>query len=184
MLNNKKKDFIEELLITFLSMGLFIIIVIGLEYIYSYYAYSLLQDAIILFILSFFVFFPIIYLIRYAFVFRAYPVLYSPYILFSSLLIFIGADAAKNIFSGSSRAISSAMIVLAIAIATLLYTLWIYKLKKRGLFKKTVPPERIAVLRAILTPKEKLTLIFPDRYIKYLETGDEKYLQNNGGKQN
>ncbi len=177
MLDNTRRGFIEEIVLIFASMTIFTVIVIWIEYVYSYYAYSLVQDAITLFILSFFVFFPMVHLIRYAFVYRAYPILYIPYILFSTLLIFIGADTAKYLSSGSPKGFSSLMIVLSIVIATLLYTAWIYKLKKRDVFKKSSPPERVDVVRALLTPKQKLTLVFPDRYVRYLETGDEKYLK-------
>ena len=49
--------------------------------------------------------------------------------------------------------------------------------KKFKIYSKYIPPERYVKLRTILTSKQRLTLVFPDRYIKYLETGDEKYLK-------
>ena len=59
----------------------------------------------------------------------------------------------------------------------IVYTGYILVQRNRGLFKKTVPSERIQVLRTILIPKEKLTLVFLDRYVKYMQTGDKRYLE-------
>ena len=178
MLGNKKKDFIQEILVVIISMVTFTILTVYFADIYPHNTqYSVVNDFIVIFIASFFIFFPIIRVIRYAYVSRVYIFLYFPYLYFVPAILFIGVDSFQKLQGTLIENFIQIVPFLIILTSMIMYTGYVYLEKKRGLFKKTVPPERIQTLRMILTPKQKLTLVFPDRYIKYLETGDEKYLK-------
>jgi len=178
MLGNSKNDFIQEVLVIITSMVIFTILAVYFADIYPHNTqYSIVNDFIVIFIASFFIFFPIIRIIRYAYVSRAYILLYFPYLYFAPTVLFIGADTFQNLQGTIIEDFNLIIPFLIIFTSMIVYTGYIYIEKKRGLFKKTVPPERIQALRMILTPKQKLTLVFPDRYIKYLKTGDERYLK-------
>ena len=178
MLGNKKKDFIHEILVVMISMVIFTILTVYFADIYSNNTqYSIVNDFIVIFIVSFFIFFPIIRIIRYAYVTKVYILLYFPYLYFVPVILFIGVDSFQKLQGTLMENSTQIIPFLIILISMIMYTIYIYIEKKRGLFKRTVPPERIQTLRVVLTPKQKLTLVFPDRYIKYLETGDEKYLK-------
>ncbi len=178
MLGNKRKDFIDEIIVT-ISLDIITGIALALTYPGGPKTAS---DYFIAFFVPLLIYFPTIRLFRYAFVYHAYVVLYFLYSFFIIVLLFVGADIVDRISKGSNEILGSMAFFTVVLAAFIIYTIYILVQRKRGLFKKTVPPERIQVLRTILTPKEKLTLVFPDRYIKYLETGDERYLEKNGGK--
>ncbi len=179
MLGNSKKDFVQEILLTIVLMFTFSILTVYFADIYPKNThYSILNDFITIFILSFFVFFGIIRIIRYAYVMRGYVLLYFPYLIFTILVLFIGVDTFQKLQGTLIEDLNNMIPFLIILTSIILYTVYIYIEKKRGLFKKTVPSERIQVLLMVLTRKQKLTLVFPDRYIKYLETGDERYLKD------
>jgi len=173
MLGNKRKDFIHEIMavlildiITGISMGLT-----------DSWGFKTPSDYFMAFIVPLLIYFPSIRLFRYAFVYRAYVVLYFMYSFFLIVLSVVGMDISDRIAKNREIMGSLAFFLLFLG-ATIAYTVFILIEKKRGLFKKTVPPERIQTLRMILTPKQKLTLVFPDEYIKYLETGDKRHLRD------
>ncbi len=178
MLGNKKKDFIQEILVVIISMVIFTVLAVYFADIYPHNTqYSVVNDFIVIFGVSFFIFFPIIRVIRYAYVNRVYIFLYFPYLYFVPAILFMGVDSFQKLQGTLIEELDQLVPFLVILISMIIYTIYILIQRKRGLFKKTVPPERIQTLRVILTPKQKLTLVFPDRYIKYLETGDKKYLK-------
>ncbi len=178
MLGNKRKDLIDEIIVT-ISLDIITGIALALTYPGGP---KTAGDYFIAFFVPLLIYFPTIRLFRYAFVYHAYVVLYFLYSFFIIVLLFVGMDIAERISKGSNGILGSIAFFGVILVALIIYTIYILVQRKRGLFKKTVPPERIAVLRTILTPKEKLTLIFPDKYIKYLDTGDKRYLEDSGGK--
>ena len=180
MLGNKRKDLIDEIIVT-VSLDIITGIALGLTFPGDL---KTAGDYFIAFFVPLLIYFPTIRLFRYAFVYHAYVVLYFLYSFFIIVLLFVGIDIVDKISKGYDGILGSITFFAVVLAAFMIYTIYILVQRKRGLFKKTVPPERIQTLRVILTPKQKLTLVFPDRYIKFLETGDEKYLQNNGGKQN
>ena len=178
MLGNKRKDFVHESLVVIISMVTFTILTVYFADIYPHNTqYSIVNDFIVFFVVSFFIFFPIIRIIRYAYVYRAYILLYFPYLYFVPTVLFIGVDSFQKLQGTLIEELDQLVPFLVILISMIIYTIYIIIQKKRGFFKKTVPPERLQVLKVILTRREKLTLVFPDRYVKFLETGDEKYLK-------
>ncbi len=58
------------------------------------------------------------------------------------------------------------------------YFLILLILRRKGIMKKSPPGYRFAGLRSAMSIGERITLVFPNRYLKYLETGDVKYLQD------
>ena len=174
MLDNTRKGFAEEIL---LVITLDIITGILLSITYSKGMHTI-GDYFMAFVVPLLIYFPSVRLFRYAFVYHAYVVLYSMYSFFIIVLLFAGIDVMDKFTKHNSDFIGSFSFFLVIFGALILYTAYIFIQRKKGLFKKTVPPERIQTLRMVLTPKQKLTLIFPDRYIKFLETGDGRYKVN------
>lgn len=127
------------------------------------------------------IFFPMIRLFRYAYVYRAYFVLYVPYIFFVNVIPFIAYDTYKDYLHHSPNFTGSVEFLTILLLLLLIYTVYILIERRRGLFKKSVPGWRIQVLRSILTRRQKLTMAFPDRYIRYLETGNKEYLVAENG---
>ena len=130
------------------------------------------SDWVVAFVAPFFIYFPSAHLIRYAFALRAYKVLYFMYTFFFIVFLGIGIDLVQSKFT-----LDKLGFLLTLISALIIYTLWILLLKKGGLFEKMAKPEQIQIVHSFLTTKQRLTLVFPDRYIKYLETGDERYLK-------
>ncbi len=127
MLGNGKKDFVQEIWLTIISMFVFTILVIYFADIYPKNTHhSIVNDFIISFILSFFIFFPIIRSIRYAYVMRAYVVLYFPLVIFT-LLISVFALGIFQIKQGTLiDELNSILPFLIILISMILYTVYIY----------------------------------------------------------
>lgn len=181
MLGNKRKDFVHEISVVIISMVTFTILTVYFADIYPHNTqYSVVNDFIVIFFASFFIFFPIIRVIRYAYVYRAYILLYFPYLYFIPTILFIGLDSFQNLQRNFIENVGHLISFVIILTSMFVYTEFIYVEKKRGLFRESAPPERIAMVRSILTSKEKLTLVFPDQYIKYLETGDKRFLRDDG----
>jgi len=174
MLDNTKKGFVEEIVIVAT-----LDILTGLALLLTHKSSSegiSAGDYFMAFIVPLFIYFPFMRLMRYAFVFRAYVVLYFMYSFFFIVLLFIGIDVFKDLTQGLKFG-GSEIFFIIILVGAILYTLWIYSLRVKGLFKKTVPPERIQMLCSILTRKQKFTMILPERYMKFLDTGDVKYIR-------
>ncbi len=179
MLENTKKGFAEEMLI----ISLVTVVLVGLFIYYDdithhYPGHSVVQDAIIGSILVFFLAFFFVRQVRMALVYRNRKVIYA-----------IGAFLTMISFGGIGALYMTPDLDTIIFVSALwaltIFTFVIGKIAKRfKRFNVDIPPERYVALRAVMTKKQRFTLIFPDRYIKFLETGDKKYLQNNGGKQN
>ena len=173
MLGNKRKDLSEEIIVT-LALDIITGIVLGLTYPGGLKS---IGDYFMAFFVPLIAYFPAMRLFRYAFVYHAYIVLYYLYSFFFIVLIVVSMDLYDKLTKGSPELAGSAAFFGVVVAAFILYTLYILIQRKKGLFDKTVPPERIQVLRTVLTPMEKLTLVFPDRYLEFLKSGDVKYLK-------
>jgi len=85
--------------------------------------------------------------------------------------IIIGGATLFQISDFNGRVVS--LVIIGISI---IYFIAIY-LKRNEIINKSPPGERLQTLKSYMTILERVTLVFPDRYIKYLETGDERYLK-------
>ncbi len=170
MLDNTRRGFLEELLgvsgITCFLVG------IGTWYnsvLHNYH--PLLESIVVGFFPIFFLSFFIVRIIRMSMIYRNYKVLYV-IVNFLAILSFGSLAVVYKEKSLTSFAFSvGSFTVLVIMI------LLIKRARKTGRFKVDIPPERYLSLRSVMTFKQRLTLVFPDRYIKYLETGDKRYLR-------
>ncbi len=140
---------------------------------------SSIDDWIVAFVVPFFIYFPFAHLIRYAFAFRAYKVLYFMYTFFFIVFLGIGLDLIQG-----SLTTDKLEFLLILIISFVGYTLWIFTLKKKGLFERMAKPEQIKMVYYSLNRKQRFTMVFPDKYVRYLETGDEKYLGDKDGGEN
>ena len=179
MLENTKKGFAEEMLI--ISTITIVLVGIAIYYndiVHHYTGHSVVQDAIIGIFLIFFLAFFFVRQVRMALVYRNRKVIYA-----------IGAFLTMISFGGIGALYMTPDLDTIIFVSALwaltIFTFVIGKMAKRfKRFSINIPPERYAILRSVMTKKQRFTLIFPDEYIKYLETGDEKYLEGdkNAGK--
>ena len=170
MLDNTKKGFAEELTIV-LSLT-FLLLIPAVWYNCILYHYHPLVEALVAgFIAIFFLVFFIVRIIRLAIVYENYKVLYS---LLGFLFILAFSSLAVLY---SDRSLVTILLVITVHSSLGVAIFIIKRAKKSKRFDKEIPPQRYAALRSVLTTKQRLTLVFPDRYIKYLETGDEKYLK-------
>ncbi len=179
MLENTKKGFAEEMLI--ISTITTVLVGIAIYYndiVHHYPGHSVMQDAIIGIFLIFFLAFFFVRQVRMALVYRNRKVIYAigAFLTIISLggigALYITPDLDTTIFVSALWALT-------------IITFVIGKMAKRfKRFQTDIPPERYAVLRSVMTRKQRFTLIFPDKYIRYLETGDKKYLESdeNAGK--
>ncbi len=175
MLDNTRKGFAEEMLI----ISLVTVVLVGLFIYYDdiahhYPGHSVVQDAIIGSILVFFLTFLFVRMARMAIVYRNRKVIYA-----------IGAFLTMISFGGIGALYMTPDLDTTIFVSGLwaltIITFVIGKMAKRfKRFQTDIPPERYAILRAVMTKKQRFTLIFPDEYIKYLETGDKRFLRDGG----
>ncbi len=108
--------------------------------------------------------------IRWAIAYKAPVFLY--FLHFPAFIgIFIGIMMLQN--PGMWNLIGSLSIFSLVGI----YFLILFILRRKGIMKKSPPGYRFAVLRAKMSIWERITLVFPDSYLKFLETGDKKYLE-------
>ncbi len=175
-LDNTKRGFAEEVGLVIIFTALLSIIVFYQDMITK--DHPLTQVLLIAIPLFFFITFFSIRVIRLALVYRTPVWLYMFNLLFVAMLLATGMTLA-NKFNVVNLIIFSATFSL--------FGIYLYITKNARKFKRfsiIVPPERYAILRSVMTKKQRFTLIFPDRYIKYLETGDKKYLDGdeNAGK--
>ncbi len=171
-LDNTKGGFAEEMLV----ISLVTIVLVGLFIYYDdiahhYPGHSVVQDAIIGSTLVFFLTFLFVRMARMAIVYRNRKVIYA----IGAFLTMISLGGIGALYMTPD--LDTTIFVSALWALTII-TFLIGKMAKRfKRFKVDIPPERYAVLRSVMTKRQRFTLIFPDRYIKYLETGDEKYLK-------
>ena len=127
-------------------------------------------DLVALVILAYVIMGGIMRMIRWAVAYKAPVFLY--FLHFPALIgIFVAAMMLQH--PGMWNIIGSISIFALVAVYFL--RLLIFRIK--GIMKKSPPGYRFAVLRAKMSIWQRITLVFPDRYIKYLETGNERYLK-------
>ena len=172
MLENTKRGFGEEMLINSLVTVVLVSIAIYYDDIAHHYpGHSVLQDAIIGSILVFFLTFFFVRMARMALVYRNRKVIYA----IGAFLTMISLGGIGALYMTPD--LDTTIFVSALWALTII-TFVIGKMAKRfKRFNEDIPPERYAVLHSVMTRKQRFTLIFPDRYIKFLETGDKKYLE-------
>ncbi len=165
--SNTFVGFVEEILTTlFLSL----ILILAFYKVGALNGISI-SNLIVVYILILFIFTSIFRIIRWAIVYHA-PV-YLFFLSFPALVsIFIGSAIIK-----SKRDLYSVLSSLVLIFVPILYFLVIYKNRKK-IIENSPPGWRIKKLISRMSWIERLTLIFPDNYIKYLKTGDERYLEN------
>ncbi len=172
-LDNTKRGFAEEMLI--ISMVTAVLVGIAIYYndiAHHYPGHSVLQDAILGCILIFFLSFFFVRQVRMALVYRNRKVIYAIGV-FLMMMSFGGFGA---IYMNPSP---FTLIFVGVLWLLTIFTFYIGKIAKRfERFQLDIPPERYVVLRSVMTKKQRFTLVFPDRYIKFLETGDKKYLED------
>ena len=169
MLDNTKRGFIEEMLIV--STATAILGTIAVYYaniVHHYPGHSVIRDAVLT-VFIFLVVFYFVRLVRMVLVYRNRRMIYAIGVFLMFLPFgFLIPEVSLNT-------------LIFVSIVWSLFTLYIVNMAKRfKRFSINIPPERYAILRSVMTKKQRFTLIFPDEYIKYLETGDKRYLE--GGK--
>ena len=169
MLDNTKRGFIEEMLIV--STATAILGTIAVYYaniVHHYPGHSVIRDAVLT-VFIFLVVFYFVRLVRMVLVYRNRKMIYAIGVFLMFLPFgFLIPEVSLNT-------------LIFVSIVWSLFTLYIVNMAKRfKRFSINIPPERYAILRSVMTKKQRFTLIFPDEYIKYLETGDKRYLE--GGK--
>jgi len=178
-LDNTKRGFAEEMLI--ISLVTVVLVSIGIYYddiAHHYPGHSVLQDAILGTIPIFFVVFFFVRMVRLSIVYRNRKVIYA----IGSFLMMISFGGIGAVYMTPDL---GTIIFVSVLWALTIFTFVIGKMAKRfKRFRVDIPLERYLALRSVMTKKERFTMVFPDRYIKYLETGDEKYLgvEKNAGK--
>ncbi|AGB04576.1 hypothetical protein AciM339_0695 [Aciduliprofundum sp. MAR08-339] len=169
MLDNTKKGFVEELII---SLSLSIIFAwIMLCFVYYNPRYSLAGNMLIAFVPAYVMFGGTLRIIRWAIVFKS-----PAYLLLLNLMaIVLIMMSIQTLLEGLTLS-NISLAVFLLSFVVVYYGYMVY-LKKVGKFAKGTPPVRIRMLYTAMTRAQKITLILPDRYIKFLETGDVKYLK-------
>ena len=107
----------------------------------------------------------VIRLIRYAFVFRAYVVLYSIYPFFLIVLLLIGMDVAQDLSQGPEFGFGEIYFIVLLA-GVVFYSLWIYALRRKGLFKKNVTTGENTEATLYIDSKAASYLSFPGQIHK------------------
>ncbi len=171
MLDNTKKGFAEEL-----SLGFTLATVLSLVATYtSYTTYSKIEFFAIIFVASYVLVGGTLRIIRWAIVFKS-----PAYLLLLNLTAFalIGIS-----YDALSRGLSFYNILTAVVLLSIVgfyYGYLLHLRKQRKLLSGTDPLYIKILVKTKLTKLQRLTLIFPDRYIKYLETGDKRFLRDEG----
>jgi len=176
MLENTKKGFIQEIVLVVIITAIFMCIAVYQDITFHYH--RLIVDFTILLPVLFFLAFFFVHVVRLSIVYRSYVWLNMFHLPIIGLLIATGTSMYNDPNLEN-------IIFFAVMLGLFLLLMLIIKYhQKFKVYRVKIPPERYAVLRVVMTRKQRFTLIFPDEYIKYLETGDEKYLEGerNAGK--
>ncbi len=171
MLDNTKRGFAEEIALT-LSLTLLIWISGFLPDYLSHDMNRMIQDIFIVFPLALFLSFFTFRVIRASVIYRNANFLGILFFILLPLLAVSGSSFFKDM---SLDNVVLFFFFLGVSSLVLLILRFRRKIK---LYAQDTPMERIAVLRAVLTRRQKLTLIFPDSYLKFLETDDKRYLRS------
>ncbi|AGB04577.1 hypothetical protein AciM339_0696 [Aciduliprofundum sp. MAR08-339] len=165
MLDNTRRGFAIEMILTISLSSALILMEIATQKNMKFF--DIVISAVILFPLSFYIF----HILRLSIVYRSHVWLHMLNLPGIAMVIATG----ESLFNNPSWA----NIILFLVFAGLYFSLLlIIKFhKKFKVYRVKIPPERYAILRSIMSKKQRITLIFPDRYIKYLETGNIKYLE-------
>ena len=169
MLDNTKRGFIEEILIVSTATAMLVGIAIYYnDIVHHYPGHSIVQDAVLT-VFIFLVVFYFVRLVRMVLVYRNRKMIYTIGVFLMFLPFgFLMPEVSLNT-------------LIFVSVIWSLFTLYVVKMAKRfKRFRVDIPPERYAVLRAVMTKRQRFTLIFPDKYIKYLETGDKRFLRDEG----
>ena len=128
-------------------------------------------DLIALVILAYVIMGSTMRFIRWTMAYKAPVFLY--FLHFPALIgIFIGAMMLHN--PGMWNLVGSISIFILVGI----YFIVLLVLRRKGIMKKSPPGYRFDILKAKMSIWQRITLIFPDKYITYLQTGDKKYLED------
>ncbi len=173
MLENTKRGFAEEMLIV--STATTVLGTIAVYYaniMHHYPGHSVIRDAVLT-VFIFLVVFYFVRLVRMVLVYRNRKMIYAIGVFLMFLPFgFLIPEVSLNT-------------LIFVSVIWSLFTLYVVKMAKRfKRFQVDIPPERYVALRAVMTKKQRFTLIFPDRYLEFLKTGDKKYLEveKNAGK--
>ena len=166
-LRNKWSGFAEEIGISVILTFAFYL----LMYISGATEGHSIGDLVALVILGYVIMGGIMRIIRWAIAYKAPVFLY-----FLHFPAFIGIFMAAMMLQhpGMWNIIGSISIFALIGV----YFLILLIFRRKGIMKKSPPGIRFAVLRSNMSIVERITLVFPDRYLKYLQTGDKKYLED------
>ena len=166
MLDNTPMGLIQEILFT--SILTVILILVDLKWNTTYIG---VFDLAILLVILFLLLFYVIRVIRLSIVYRNSVWLNMLHLPTIGMLVVTGQSLFNNpnIIDFILFSTFGSMFILLIFIRV--------HHRKFRIYSIHIPSERYLKLRAVMTPKQRLTLVFPDRYIKYLETGDERYLK-------
>ena len=127
-------------------------------------------DLIVLVILAYVIMASTMRFIRWTIAYKAPVFLY--FLHFPVLIgIFIGVMMLQN--PGIWNLIGSISIFALVGI----YFLILFILRRKGIMKKSPPGYRFDILKAKMSIWQRITLVFPDSYLEFLETGDKKYLE-------
>ncbi len=167
ILGNKWSGFAEEIGISVILTFVFYL----LMYISGATEGHSIGDLVALVILAYVIMGGIMRIIRWAIAYKAPVFLY-----FLHFPAFIGIFTAAMMLQhpGMWNIIGSISIFALVGV----YFLILFIFRRKGIMKKSPPGYRFAVLRREMSVIERITLVFPDRYLMYLQTGDVKYLQN------
>ena len=133
-----------------------------------------IEDEIGIIIVIYIIMQSIMRIIHWTIAYKASVFLY--FLLFGAFIgIFIGEKMLQQTTIGNVVGATVIFILVSIYFAILIV------LRRKGIMKKSPPGIRFAILRAYMNIWERITLVFPNRYLKYLETGDEKYLEEKDG---
>ncbi len=169
MLDNTRKGFVEEL-----TLGFTLTIVLSLVATYtSHTSTSKIVSFVMIFIAGYVLFGGSLRIIRWSIVFKS-----PAYLLLLNLTAFALIGISYNALSREPSFYNVLTAVILLSIVGIYYGYLLHLRKQRKLFSGT-PPLYIKILvKNKLTKLQRLTLIFPDRYLRFMETGDEKYLED------
>ncbi len=175
MLDNTRKGFAEEL-----TLGVTLAILLSLVATYtSHTNYSKIEFFAMIFIAGYILVGGTLRIIRWAIVFKS-----PAYLLLLNLTAFALIGISYDALSRGLSFYNVLTAVVLLSIVGFYYGYLLYLRKQRKLLSGTDPIYIKILVKTKLTKLQRLTLIFPDEYIKFLETGDKKYLEGdkNAGK--
>ena len=111
--------------------------------------------------------------IRWAIAYKAPVFLY--FLHFPAFIgIFIGAMILQN--PGMWNLIGAISLFTLVGI----YFIILIFLRSKGIMQRSPPGYRLDILKENMSIGERITLVFPDSYLKFLETGDKRFLRDEG----